>query len=303
MRKRGFTLVELLVILGTTVLLLAILLPALSRVRSASRAGVCLSNHREVGLGSSLRANDSGGYLPLGGLADIQTNPVEPGSLRSQLSDRSGRRYAYAKSWSLSIWPEELVPFPLAVVSSLDPTTTQLISQGPFSQNRIAGIGRSLSLFHCPDVGLEDTQTLRIGWAYLQSAQVRVTQGYPIKTDWDIGVNLGVAGFDAGTVQGRPRGLVTRVKGPSQVALTVGIDRSIVPEGVSWQAFWQPITGVVNADVTLRDALENTGRERSGCAFDPTRHGRRVEVLFVDGHAALIPIEPDALSKVILRPQ
>src|SRR5262245_25572318 len=50
-RQRGFTLIELLVVVSVIAMLIAILLPALSRAREAGRFAVCLSNLRQVGIG------------------------------------------------------------------------------------------------------------------------------------------------------------------------------------------------------------------------------------------------------------
>src|SRR5437016_10130959 len=48
-RRRGFTLVELLVVLGAIALLMALLLPALVKAREAGRRAKCLSNMRQTG--------------------------------------------------------------------------------------------------------------------------------------------------------------------------------------------------------------------------------------------------------------
>lgn len=62
--RRGFTLVELLVVVSIIVLLLAILLPSLQRARFETRLVVCMTNLKQVALGSTVYANESGGYYP-----------------------------------------------------------------------------------------------------------------------------------------------------------------------------------------------------------------------------------------------
>ena len=64
--RRGFTLVELLVVIGIITLLIAILLPSLSRAREQSNRVKCLSNLRSLGQGMYLYAGAFHDRLPNG---------------------------------------------------------------------------------------------------------------------------------------------------------------------------------------------------------------------------------------------
>lgn len=63
--KRGFTLVEILVVIGVIMLLSAIMFPVFGRVREAGRRTACASNMRQLGLAFSQYVQDAADRLPI----------------------------------------------------------------------------------------------------------------------------------------------------------------------------------------------------------------------------------------------
>ena len=65
-RRVGFTLVELLVVIGIIALLVSILLPTLNRARESARRTKCLANLRSIGQMVHMYANAARGQMPIG---------------------------------------------------------------------------------------------------------------------------------------------------------------------------------------------------------------------------------------------
>src|SRR4051812_1602303 len=90
--RRGFTLVELLVVIGIIALLISILLPALNRARRQANLVKCMSNMRQVGLAVTMYAESYKGVLPPVGMK------VDPATSFSSATNGAYR-------WSRLIFP------------------------------------------------------------------------------------------------------------------------------------------------------------------------------------------------------
>ena len=75
-KQKAFTLVELLVVISIIALLMAILMPALTKIRKTAQSTVCKSNVRQLALFGTMYASDNDSSFPEGVLKE---NMVAPG--------------------------------------------------------------------------------------------------------------------------------------------------------------------------------------------------------------------------------
>ncbi|MBI1839607.1 MAG: prepilin-type N-terminal cleavage/methylation domain-containing protein [Verrucomicrobia bacterium] len=97
----AFTLLELLVVVAIIAILASLLLPALIKVREKSRAAVCATNLREMGIGSMQFSMDNGGSFP----SFRDWLYTTPGDLTS------GTLYGYVRTRQIYMCPTELKEF------------------------------------------------------------------------------------------------------------------------------------------------------------------------------------------------
>jgi len=64
MASRAFTLIELLVVIAIIAILAAILFPVFAEAKATAKQTVCLSNAKQIGMGSHLYAADEDDRMP-----------------------------------------------------------------------------------------------------------------------------------------------------------------------------------------------------------------------------------------------
>ena len=78
-RHRGFTLAELLVVIGIVLIVLALVVPAVGKARGSARKVECLSNVRQLTAAAVAYATDNNRYLPDAGSGNYETYaPLSP---------------------------------------------------------------------------------------------------------------------------------------------------------------------------------------------------------------------------------
>ena len=265
-RRCGFTLVELLVVIGIIALLIAILLPMLGRAREAGNRVKCLSNLRNMVQAAYLHAQEHKGYMPFAGHPGPYAQGIGANSVG--LGDPNRVRYMYVNDGDIG-WR----PLPLTVSLGYYMNFPIVVTK-PDDLRPILKDENLQRLFSCP------SQTeKKPGWTIDDTEDGWIRTRYTEYSSYMFnGWVLCLCPAPEGGMS--PAGKLTRVRQPSEVFLFAdGGNTGLGTCGYSVQGAF-----------TNNDSLYDYWLHQDPKQLDAPRHRNKVNVAFVDGHAETLQL-------------
>jgi prepilin-type processing-associated H-X9-DG protein/prepilin-type N-terminal cleavage/methylation domain-containing protein len=308
-QSRGFTLVELLVVIGIIAVLIAMLLPALARARQIAQRTACAAKLQQIMVAANVHRADHKDYYPLAGILT--------GGQPEELDDPDTQKYDYRNTSPGSGY----IDIPTGVNRALAPITVALGSEMGFKRmlndnyaqavvdtNDPAGLARC---FLCPSqcsttqewYALESSEPLDYMLVFSGSTTTPAYTYQHLADPTSYTFNEVVIGFNDS--YGRLRGHASQVRQP---AATMFACDGVGDAGVSPNRSAEAGTSISHGTLTLYNNFPDAGATLpnspaitladiynsktvgqtlvggTASCFDLKRHQGKINIAFCDGH-------------------
>jgi len=275
--RKGFTLVELLVVIGIIAVLIGVLLPALAKARKTARTTACLSNLRQMGNAWVMYLSDSKGRLP----DDVWHNPPpNTGWTGARLNEFIWHGFIFGILGDYRVGPGQVL-----CPEAQDPIPFNMSSSGG-----IIGAGTARNAWS------GQHQTASPVGIMIDQTRVNLTPDATLK-----GYRIGSYGFNGNLYGGDrpPKAPLPTASSAARFGDSVSYVRPGTEIPVFYDAVWFENAAMINgtaaaqpaAPPNLQGNLAPSGSGNNDWRFLLDRHNHAINVCFADGHAATVWLE------------